>query len=126
MRFSLLLLPVVLFACGGSDSSPRTPTSPTSPTTPTTPTAPTPVVTNAVTMSGDKFVPPLIQVTPGQQVTFTNSDNRNHNVVFATGNVAPTGNYSTGARTLTMPTPVGTYEYQCTLHGGMTGSVVVK
>ena len=124
MRLSLILaLAVLATSCGGSDSSV---TGTTKPTTPTTPVTTTPVVTTSVDMKNLAFTPSTIQVTSGAVVTFTNSDGFAHNVTFANTSVGTTGNYSTGAKTLTMPTAAGSYPYQCTLHGGMTGSVTVK
>lgn len=120
---SIIALAVLITSCGGSDS-PVTGTTPVTPTTPTTPAAPT--VTTSVDMKSLAFTPSVIQVSSGAVVTFTNSDGFNHNVTFANTAVGTTGNYSTGAKTLTMPTTAGTYPYQCTLHGGMTGSVTVK
>ena len=120
----ILALAVLVSSCGGSESSVTTPTTPVTPTTPTTPT--TPVATTSVDMKNTAFTPSAITVGSGAVVTFTNSDGFAHNVTFANTAVGTTGNYSTGAKTLTMPTAAGSYPYQCTLHGGMNGSVTVK
>ncbi|MBA3672807.1 MAG: plastocyanin [Gemmatimonadaceae bacterium] len=84
------------------------------------------MITTAVSMRGSAFDPPAIQVSPSAVVTFTNADNFAHNVTFSTGGVAASGNFSTGSRQVTMPAAPGTYGYNCTLHGGMSGTVLVK
>lgn len=110
-------------ACGGSDStSPYV--APPPPVTP--PAAGGPVATTSVNMKGSAFSPSAISVSPGANVTFTNSDGINHNVTFDNAAAAASGNFSTGSVILTMPTTPGTYPYQCTIHSGMTGSVQVK
>lgn len=85
-----------------------------------------PVATNAVTMNGSAFTPPAIVVTPGTTVTFTNNDGIDHNVTFGSAGIASSGSFSSGTRSITMPTTPGTYNYQCTLHPGMNGSVKVE
>ncbi len=124
MRHASMLFGLLLAAAcgGGSDTKTTTPTSPTTPTTPATPAA---VVTSSVSMKSRAFSPPNIQVAPSAVVTWTNDDNFNHNVTFS-GAVGNIGDFSTGAKTLTMPAAPGTYAYTCTLHGGMSGTVVVK
>jgi plastocyanin len=123
-----LLATILLAACGGSSGSTSgssaTPTSPSTPSTPSTPSAPT--ATTSVSMVGSAFSPPDIQVSPGATVTFTNQDNIQHNVTFSSSSVPSTGNFSSGAKTVVMPTAAGTYDYHCSLHAGMQGTVKVQ
>jgi plastocyanin len=71
------------------------------------------------------FDPNRVFITPGGTVTWTFAIQ--HNVTFESG--TPTGgnipNTSSGSVQRTFPT-AGTYNYQCTLHGGMSGTVVVQ
>lgn len=76
-------------------------------------------------MSGFAFSPAAIQVSPGARVTWTNTDNVNHNVTFSSPSIS-TPNFSSGSQSLDMPAAVGDYAYKCTLHAGMTGTVRVK
>jgi plastocyanin len=117
-------LAFVVAGCGGSGDTGTTVTgTPTG--TPTGGTTTT-VTTNAVAISGFAFFPPNIQVSPGAVVTWSNGDATDHNVTFTSGSTATTGNFSSGSKSLTMPTTPGTYAYHCTIHGTMTGTVVVQ
>lgn len=124
MRSRLMLLPLAaLLACGGGGSGT---------------TAPpggggggggggtTPTVTTAVTMQGSAFAPKAIRVSPSATVTWTNSDNIDHNATFGGTLSLNTGNFATGSKSLVMPATPGTYSYSCTLHAGMTGTVQVQ
>lgn len=86
----------------------------------------TPVATTSVTMQGSAFVPPAIRVAPGAVVTWTNADGIDHNVSFASAAVTDIATWSSGSRTTTMPATAGTYQYSCSLHAGMSGSVQVQ
>jgi plastocyanin len=59
-------------------------------------------------------------------VTFTNLDGINHTVTFDNTSITSIDAYSSGAKTVTMPSATGTYAYHCQLHGNMKGTVVVK
>jgi len=126
VRLHALVAAVVLAAaaCGGSDGGTTSPTTGNPGGTPGGTPSPTPVPQNTVTVSDDLFTPANVQVNVGTTVTWNwTSDARDHNVTFADGT---SGNRSAGATySKTFPT-AGTFSYQCTLHGGMNGSVVVK
>ena len=123
MRFPLVLALVAATACGGGGGSDGG-GGPTGPGTPSTPA--NPIATTSVTMQGSAFDPSNIVVAPGATVTFDNADGILHNVTFAGSAVPPISQWSTGTRTAVMPTAPGTYNYNCTLHGGMNGSVKVQ
>jgi plastocyanin len=108
-------------ACGGSSSGSTAPIN-TGPGTPSTPA--TPVVTTAVSVGDDFFDPANIQVSPGANVTWTFPTGiQTHNVTFSD---AASGDKSPGSSfTKAFPT-AGTFTYNCTLHPGMNGSVLVK
>jgi hypothetical protein len=50
----------------------------------------------------------------------------NHNVTFASVSVTGATDFASGSRPVVMPTAPGTYTYRCTIHPGMTGSVLVE
>ena len=85
-----------------------------------------PVTTTSVTLLNTAFNPPDIRVSPSAVVTWTNQDAVNHNVTFSDASIGTTGNFSSGAKTLAMPSAPGTYNYRCTIHAGMSGTVQVQ
>ena len=117
----LVGIAVLVTACGGSSSTGTTGTTGTTPTTPTTPTA-----TTNVTIASFAFNPASMAVASGAVVTFTNNDAVNHNVTFDNTTIGGSGNFSSGAKTITMPTVAGSYTYKCTIHATMTGTVTVQ
>ncbi|CAN5873255.1 hypothetical protein BH11GEM2_BH11GEM2_39460 [soil metagenome] len=122
MRQIILFAAVaIVSACGGSTSTGPTIGSPSTPGTPEVPT-----VTTNVTIVNTSFTPASIAVSSGAVVTFTNNDAITHNVTFANSSIGGSGNFSSGAKTLTMPVDVGAYTYKCTIHASMTGTVTVK
>jgi plastocyanin len=83
-----------------------------------------PQATNAVSVSDNLFTPVNILVSVGTTVTWTWAPNvSTHNVVFADG--TKSSDQATGTFTRTFST-AGTFNYSCTLHSGMNGSVKVQ
>jgi plastocyanin len=113
-------------ACGSSNSA--TPSSPTPTPTPTTPAASGSTVSipqGAQTMGAAGFNPNPITVAVGTTVTWNNNDTTAHTVTSNTGafDSGPLG----GGRTFSFTfQTAGTYQYHCTFHAGMVGSVVVQ
>lgn len=117
----LTALAVALTGCGGD--------------TPTTPGGgggggggggTTPTVTTSVSVGNNFFSPADIQVSPGATVTWTwNSSGTQHNVTFPSTAIGDSPNQPSGTFSTAMPTTPGTYNYSCTLHSGMDGSVLV-
>ena len=80
-----------------------------------------------VTTPNRTFSPPLITIGVGSTVTWQISGAR-HNVTFGAlkptgGNIPDTDPGNAASRTFAT---AGTYPYDCTLHSGMTGTVVVQ
>jgi plastocyanin len=111
-RLIILTAALVLTACGGSDaiSGSKEP----------------PVATTSVSLKNIAFAPGEIQVTPGATVQFTNNDGIAHNITFADASITGATDFTSGTRSVEMPLTPGTYTYRCTIHSGMTGSVVVQ
>ena len=80
---------------------------------------------NVTATTGSQFEPKTVTIAPGGSVTWTFQ--MLHNVTFS--GAGPTGgnipDQSTGSASRTFPT-AGTYNYSCTIHGGMTGTVTVQ
>ena len=118
-----LIVVVFAVACGGGGTEPTT-----NNTTgggggggggPITRTA-----TTSVAVEDNMFTPKDIVVPIGATVTWTWSGATTpHNVTFDTGNPSPS--QQTGSFNRSFPT-AGTFNYGCTLHAGMTGSVLVQ
>jgi plastocyanin len=121
---SLLLLLGVTAGCGGSSSSTPSPSAP-SPTpsgsTSTTITIPT----NARTLGTAAYLPNPATVAQGAVVTWSNTDSTAHDIVsdsgaFDSGRMAPNDNFK-----FTFASK-GTFPYHCSIHPGMTGTIVVQ
>ena len=79
-----------------------------------------------VTMQGIKFNPAGVTIKAGDTVTWTNKDSVGHDVTgdnFKSGDSGGMQNGDTFAQTFDKK---GTFDYVCTVHPGMKGSVTVK
>lgn len=128
VRYSILLSAAALslvVACGGGGDSSNGTSSPNTPTGPSTPSTPsTPVATNQVDVGNNIFSPSSITVPVNTNVTWTWSDDATlHNVTGAGG--LASGDKSAGGTYTKLFTTAGTFSYSCTIHPGMTGSVLV-
>lgn len=74
-----------------------------------------------VAVRDNLFAPAAIEVPAGTTVTWTWEGRHSHNVV-GNGFESPVQTSGTFARTFDA---AGVHDYECTLHGGMRGSVVV-
>jgi plastocyanin len=127
LRLSLLtIVSILLIACGGGSSS-STPTTPTPTPTPAPATGSTPVSIpmNARTLGPSAFNPSPLTISVGTTVRWTNDDTIAHDSTSNT-NVWASGNMNPGAHFDFTFQAAGTYPYHCTIHSGMTGTVVVQ
>ena len=112
----LLVSTLVLISC-----MPQTPTEVTE-----EPEEPTGTV---VTMEGLTYQPAEITVSAGTTVTWTNEDNVGHTVTAGTRE-SPTGlfdqNVPAGDSFSYTFEETGTYDYYCSIHPGMNGTVIVE
>lgn len=74
-----------------------------------------------VAIEDNRFSPSSIEIAPDTTVTWTWEGDSKHNV-YGDGLESPTQDSGTYQHTFTDP---GTYNYECTLHPGMKGRVVV-
>jgi plastocyanin len=122
--FATMILAAAACGGGGDATSPGNTGNPGG-TPGGTPGTPAPVQQNAVSVTDNLFTPADIQVAPGTTVTWTwASDAREHNVTFTDG--TSSGNKTGGATYSRTFGTAGTFTYNCTLHAGMSGSVLVK
>jgi plastocyanin len=83
-----------------------------------------PVATDKVAIQGFAFGPATITVKPGTTVTWTQQDEDQHTVTANDGSFtsSPLITGTTYTHTFTAP---GTYQYHCSIHPFMHGTVVV-
>lgn len=84
-----------------------------------------PVATTSVEVQDNSFDPSAITVSPGATVTWTWRGSEQHDVTFDDSQFQNGPLQSSGTHSVTFPT-AGTYDYECTQHAGMEGSVVVE
>lgn len=124
---SLLVVPLLLVAaCGGGPGKAAAGSAASGTTAAGPANAQTVQVdgTNALT-----FLPSVVQAKVGSlAVTFANTGQVPHNLVFDDSALGRTPTLNGGSKqvlTLTL-VKAGTYTFQCTIHPGMTGKVVVS
>lgn len=88
-------------------------------------TAPSPPAgANQVTIDGFAFAPVNLTVPAGTTVTWTNRDEEPHTVAASDGSFRSPG-MGTGATFAHTFSTAGTFEYVCSIHPMMRGTVVV-
>lgn len=93
----------------------------------TNPPGPPPSGSATISMGAATFVPTAVTITRNGTVTWNNTSGIDHNVTFAPATGAPSNisTHSSGTNQRTFGT-AGTFDFSCTLHGGMNGSVTVQ
>jgi plastocyanin len=125
VRFGVILLAALcLSACGGSSYTAPSP-SPTPTPTPTGTTATVTIVSGASTRTTTAYSPDPLNISVGTTVTWVNNDTTTHdstavNRSFATGSIAPGRSASHQFQS------AGRFDYYCTIHPGMVGTVTVQ
>jgi amicyanin len=90
----------------------------------TTADAPAPQGGTAVAISDFKFNPATLTVPVGTTVTWTNNDEEPHTIAAKDGSFHGPGMDTHATYSFTFTTP-GSYDYICSIHPFMTGTVVV-
>jgi plastocyanin len=71
------------------------------------------------------FSPSVLRTTPGGSVTFVNRSGGVHDVMGEAGRWGSDGTLANGQSFVASFPAAGTYPFECSLHPGMTGAVVV-
>lgn len=80
---------------------------------------------NEVWMQNTAFTPATKTITAGTTITWTNKDATSHDVASLTG-VFTSPTMGQGATFSYTFTAAGTYNYRCTFHQGMNGTIIVQ
>ncbi|MEN3223259.1 hypothetical protein FPV58_02175 [Mycolicibacterium porcinum] len=99
------------------DMAPMSTAAPASP-------APAPVVGTAVSIDNFAFTPATLTVHRGDTVTWTNHDEEPHTVAAGDGSFRSPGMDANATFSFTFTNP-GSYDYICSIHPVMRGTVVV-
>jgi amicyanin len=91
---------------------------------PTAADSPAPQGGTAVSITDFKFDPATLTVPVGTTVTWTNQDEEPHTIAAKDGSFHSPGMDSHGTYSFTFTTPAS-YDYICSIHPFMTGTVVV-
>lgn len=115
----------VLLLAGCSASRPTAGTGSSMPMASASVTAPAaPVSGNQVNIDGFAFVPATLTVSAGSTVTWTNHDEEPHTVAATDGSFHSPGMGTGATYSHTFPT-AGKFDYVCSIHPMMHGTVVV-
>lgn len=113
------IVAAALLACGGGGGVGGV-------TNPPPPGGGTPTPANTVIMGGSSFNPSTLTIQSGGTVTWNNTSGILHNVTFTTsGSPSNISDHTSGATSRTFGS-TGTFNYNCTNHGGMNGSITVQ
>ncbi len=127
-----LTLGLLAAACGGSQPASGSP--PAARSTPAAPPSPSAAAATAAAAvrevnaagKGGAFEPAQLTVKVGTTVRCTNASGNIHNLTFADGAIQPSPIMYGGATFDYTISRAGTYQYRCTFHPGMDGTVVVE
>lgn len=117
---------MVLAACGDDDATTTTAAPATTTTAGSATTEPTDIPGEAadVAIAGFAFVPQNLTVAAGDTVRWTNADPTTHTVTAAGGEF--NSSVSTGATFEHTFETAGEFDYFCSIHGTMTGTITVE
>lgn len=82
--------------------------------------------THAVKISNFSFNPEALTINSGDTVTWTNDDTANHTIVSDSGSELNSSTIAHGATFSHTFNTAGTFNYHCSIHLTMTGSITVK
>lgn len=109
-------------------SNPSNPAPPTTNSTQTNSNTNQASATGAINIKNMAFTPPQITVAKGGTVTWTNNDSIAHTVVDDLSNVGgpASGDIQPGSTYSFTFNKTGSFQYHCSIHPSMRGTIVVK
>ena len=126
----LVVLAIVLYSCGGGGGGGYGGGGGTTTSTVQGVACSGATTTVSIVSQSVGFTPPIVTVTAGSIVQWTNNDpSLPHTVTrttVSTNGFFDSGNLAPGASVCLKFTAVGTFDYHCSLHPTMTGEVIVQ
>jgi plastocyanin len=129
LTVACLALGLVAAGCGGSDDNNSDNGGGGNGGGTTAPANPAPAAKGGsgdVTMKDIKFHPSKVSIKTGQTVVWTNDDSVGHDVTSDTFKSGDPGGIENGQTFQHKFAKKGTFKYQCSVHPGMEGTIVVK
>ncbi|MCW3041684.1 MAG: hypothetical protein JWM31_3589, partial [Solirubrobacterales bacterium] len=80
----------------------------------------------AIGMKDIQFDPTSVTVKVGQKITWTNKEAIEHNVVADSGADFSSDTFGEHRTYSYTPTKAGTITYECSIHPGMNGTIIVR
>ncbi|MEU3184123.1 cupredoxin domain-containing protein [Streptomyces sp. NPDC006923] len=120
-RLAAVLAAVCVTALGGCSDTGGSSSSSTAPS------ATSSAGGHTITIDNFTFKPAALTVSPGAKITVINKDAVTHTLTAITGKAFNTGDIPRGKTvTLTAPANADTYQYMCTIHPFMKGTLTVR
>jgi plastocyanin len=111
---------------GSTAPAPVPTTAPSTPSTSGSATGATPATGTTITIHNFAFSPAQLTVHPGQKVSVVNTDTTAHTVTANQAGLFATGSIPAGASAqFTAPAAAGAYDYICSIHPFMHGTLTV-
>jgi plastocyanin len=79
-----------------------------------------------ISIKGFAFEPSTVNIKKGTEVTWTNEDSATHIIVSDTGNDLNSDAISQGETYVHTFSNSGTYNYHCSIHPSMKGTIIVE
>jgi plastocyanin len=86
----------------------------------------TPIQTYNIELKSFAFSPSELKIQPGDKVIWTNQDLAPHTITSDTGSEISSSSLSKGQTYYYTFTTTGTYNYHCSIHPSMKGTIVVE
>jgi plastocyanin len=80
----------------------------------------------SVEISGFAFNPGTLTINVGEQVTWTNKDSASHTVTSDSGSELASSTFGNGKTYSYTFNTAGTYNYHCSIHTSMKGTIIVQ
>lgn len=115
-----------LYGNNNSSTSNQTPANSSNSTTNSNQSSSTPEQQGKISIQNMMFTPSQINIAKGGEVTWTNNDSIAHTVTSDTGGELNSGDIQPGSTYSHTFNTTGSFQYHCSIHPSMRGTIVVK